>query len=305
LAPIASDRLREAEGSLMADDTLKDIRHPDARHKMRNRSGQAGGLISKVKIDKQFNWRKVEMQESPAYRVLTLSARRVMDRLEIEFARHGLNPMENGRLPCTYDDFVEYGIESKSIAPAIRELVALGFIQVTRRGSAGNAEHRQVTLFLLTYRHAGSDARIEDGWKRIKTIEEAEAVAKAARQRAGDLRAQAFGRLGGLASQAKKQKSTSIKPTPFSGENPPMTRFPTSTKPTEQANSPPPKTPPLSILSLGRGIPPTPGVDYALNRLIDNSTSHRIAPIDALTAIEGLILSNALTDGSARSDAVH
>lgn len=225
------------------------LRHPGAREKTRNRAGQAGGLISKAKIDKPFNWRKVEMQESPAYRVLSLSARRVMDRLEIEFARHGLNPMENGRLPCTYDNFVEYGVDRHSIAPAIRELVALGFTQVTRKGSAGNEAHRQATLYLLTYRHAGSDARLEDGWKRIKTIEEAEAVAKAARAGNADIRAIAFGRKGGLARWAKNKSPVMENPlTRSDGKH----TAPSDGKHTEEAYPPVMEKLPLSILSRGR-----------------------------------------------------
>lgn len=48
----------------------------------------------------------VGMLESPAYRVLTLSARRVLDRLEIELLRHGGN--ENGRLAVTYRQFEDW-----------------------------------------------------------------------------------------------------------------------------------------------------------------------------------------------------
>jgi hypothetical protein len=185
-----------------ADDTLKDIRHPDARHKRRNRNGQAAG-ISKIQIPAPFAWRTIEMMESFAYRALSQSAHRVMSRLEIELQRHGGKSRENGHLPCTYDDFVEYGITRKMIAPAIRELVALGFIEVIRKGSAGNAEHRQAALFLITYRHAGSDCVISDGWKRIASLIEAEEIAASARARKSNERAREFGRKGGLATAAK------------------------------------------------------------------------------------------------------
>jgi hypothetical protein len=60
------------------------------------------------------------MMESPAYRVLSLSARRVLDRIMIELAHHGGN--DNGKLPVTYEHFEEYGIHRHAIAPAIREL---------------------------------------------------------------------------------------------------------------------------------------------------------------------------------------
>jgi len=134
-----------------------------------------------------------------------LSARRVMDRLEIEFELKKRNPQANGFLMCTYNDFVDYGVERNAIAPAVRELVALGFIEVTRKGSAGNAEHRQPTLFLITYRHAGSDYMLKDGWKRTKSLAEAEAVARSARAKKGDARAREFGRKGGLAKASKNK----------------------------------------------------------------------------------------------------
>lgn len=130
-----------------------------------------------------FAWRLIEMLESPAHRVLSLSARRILDRLEIELYHHGGKPEANGRLPCTYDHFVEFGVHRHAIGPAIGELVALGFVEITRKGSAGNAGYRQPTLYRLTCRHAGSDKRVTDDWRRIKTFEEAEAVAEAARKR--------------------------------------------------------------------------------------------------------------------------
>jgi DNA-binding transcriptional MocR family regulator len=130
-----------------------------------------------------FAGRLLEMLESPAYRVLSLSAHRVLSRIEIEFLHHA--GTENGRLPVTFDQFVEYGIDRASIAPAIRELEALGFVEVTERGVAGNADSRRPNLFRLTYRN--SDGVLSDGtheWRRIRTDVEAKAVADAARRAA-------------------------------------------------------------------------------------------------------------------------
>jgi hypothetical protein len=196
------------------------LRHPDARHKRRNRDGQSAG-ISKEHISGPFAPRLIEMMLSPAYRVLSLAAHRILSRLEIEFERHGRKPEENGALPCTYDHFVEYGVHRRMVAPAIRELVALGFIQVTRKGSAGNSEYRQPTLFLLTYRPFGSHKYVGNGWRRIGDIKEAEAVAKAARERSGDAKAREFGRKGGLATQAKKQMSSYTTCTDISSQSEP------------------------------------------------------------------------------------
>ena len=46
-------------------------------------------------IPGQFAGRLIEMLEAPAYRVLSLSARRVLDRVEIELGHHGGN--DNGQ----------------------------------------------------------------------------------------------------------------------------------------------------------------------------------------------------------------
>jgi hypothetical protein len=129
-------------------------------------------------IDGQFAPRRIEMLESPAYRTLSLSARRVIDRIEIELAHHGGN--DNGRLPVTYDDFRAYGMDRDAIGPGIREAVALGFIEV-KRGRAGNAEFRTPNKYRLTFRHVDR-ARPTDEWKHISTIEAAEAIARAARR---------------------------------------------------------------------------------------------------------------------------
>lgn len=118
------------------------------------------------------------MLRSPAWRALTLTARRVIDRVEIELADHG--GTDNGKLPITYDDFERYGLHRHAIGPAIREAEALGFLVVTERGRAGNAEWRKPNLFRLTIRET-SHAAPTNEWDRIKTDEEAEQLARAAR----------------------------------------------------------------------------------------------------------------------------
>ncbi len=107
----------------------------------------------------------------------------MLARIEIEHAHHG--GADNGQLPVTYADFQKYGIHLHAIAPAVRELEALGFIEVTQRGCGGNAEFRQPSLYRITYRHAKNETG--DGtheWRRLETDETAEAVANAARHNA-------------------------------------------------------------------------------------------------------------------------
>ena len=128
-------------------------------------------------IDGQFAWHLIDMLRSPAWCALSLSARRLLDRVEIEMAEHG--GTDNGKLPVTYDDFGRYGIHRHAIAPAIREAVALGFLEVTEPGRAGNAEWRKPNLFRLTYRN--TDYKPTNEWKRIETDEQARAIARTAR----------------------------------------------------------------------------------------------------------------------------
>src|SRR5271166_857729 len=121
------------------------------------------------KITEQFSARLIEMLESPAYRVLSQAAHRALSRIEIELAHHGGN--DNGKLPVTFDDFVKYGVARKTIGPAIAELVALGFIEITFKGrKALGASYRRPNLFLLTTRPelegVGSG---RCGWRRFKS----------------------------------------------------------------------------------------------------------------------------------------
>src|SRR5262249_43617721 len=118
---------------------------------------------------------------SPAYQMLSLSAHKVISRIDIELAHHGGN--DNGKLPVTYQDFIDYGITRECVAPAIREAEALGFIKITRHGRGGNADYREPTLYLLTFAHArgGKQTPPSHDWRKIKTLEEAKQIAVAAR----------------------------------------------------------------------------------------------------------------------------
>jgi hypothetical protein len=159
------------------------------------------------RINGQWSARLIEMLESPAYRVLSLAAHRLISRIEIELASHGGN--DNGRLPVTYQDFLDYGVHRDAVAPAIREAEALGFIQVTEHGRGGNAEYRQPNKFFLTFAHGRDSLRNPPphNWRKIKTLDEAKAIARAARENK-DPRAVAYGH-----RRARKTK----KPTPEFG----------------------------------------------------------------------------------------
>ena len=92
-------------------------------------------------IGGQFSPRRLDMLESAAYCVLSLSARQILDGIEIEFCHHG--GTDNGKLPVTYQDFANYGVHRHAIYPAIREVVALGngeYHPAGRRGGLPNLE---------------------------------------------------------------------------------------------------------------------------------------------------------------------
>jgi hypothetical protein len=161
--------------------------------------------MKRNRIGGQFSPRLVEMLASPAYRVLSVSAHRIISRIEIEHASHGGS--ENGNLPVTKQNFMDYGMNHDAIAPAIREAEALGFIRM-KRGRGGNAEHRQPNRFFLTFAN-GRGTRAyppTHEWRKIKTMEEAIAIASAARA-AKDPRAVRF-------AEARKTKKRSGKPGP-------------------------------------------------------------------------------------------
>lgn len=118
----------------------------------------------KTSIPGQFVAHRVEMLRSPAWRALNLAARRVLDRLEIENADHG--GAENGALKCTYDDFARAGVRRQSVAAAIRDLEALGFVEIMQRGRKAAADFYLPSLYRLTYLHTPF-AGPTDEWKRV------------------------------------------------------------------------------------------------------------------------------------------
>ena len=162
-------------------------------------------------IGEQFSARVVRMLESPAYRVLSLSAHRLLSRIEVELAHHG--GKDNGKLPVTFKDLEDYGIERHCIAPAMREAVALGFIEITEQGRAGNAQYRAPNYFRLTYLHA-SRCNPTHEWQRIETIEAATVLARAARKNKTPVRKKThFG-----AQNSHRKPKSPVRKTPTTGQ---------------------------------------------------------------------------------------
>jgi hypothetical protein len=133
------------------------------------------------KIKGPYVIRTGRMLDSPAYRALSQTGHRILARIEIELCRHA--GKDNGRLIVTYKDFKRYGIHHHAIGPGLRELEALGFIEIVQRGLAGNADHRRPHMFRLTYQPADHEPATDE-WQQIKTEKDAEEIATRARTNA-------------------------------------------------------------------------------------------------------------------------
>jgi hypothetical protein len=104
------------------------------------------------------------MLESAPWRALDHSAKRILERLEIEYMRKGGN--KNGQLICPYSDFEKFGIRRMSIASGIRVVCRYGFLQITQRGhfALGGKVAAQYRLTYLPTAAAGPT----DEWREVK-----------------------------------------------------------------------------------------------------------------------------------------
>jgi len=103
-------------------------------------------------------------------RELSLTARRLLDTLEIENCRH--SGKENGKLIATYDDFERSGVQRSCIREALDELVAAGLVEITRLGRRSYADLRSPSLYRLTYLHTfqnGQWVQPTHDWKKQNT----------------------------------------------------------------------------------------------------------------------------------------
>jgi hypothetical protein len=149
------------------------------RSKWKNRPD--GKTVRRNSVAEFFTSRPVELIASPALRVLSKTAHLCLFRIELELRQHA--GRQNGKLIVTKQQFVEFsGANQRLIAPALRELEALGII-IIEHGRGGNAEHRKPSRFLLNYLCGAVDTHelVTDAWKRFKTLRDAEQVAQAAR----------------------------------------------------------------------------------------------------------------------------
>jgi hypothetical protein len=203
----------------------------------------------------------------------------VLARIEVELANHG--GTDNGRLPVTYGDFVTYGIERHSVAPAIRELVELGFVEITEHGRGGNAEFRSPNKFRLTYRPAkGVPSDGSHEWRKIQTMKEARQRAKAARMAAG-VQQRTKGRPKPVPRQQKQNPSAGKNPSPVRETPTEMNELPVRDLPTTTGVANP------ALLSISRGGSRSAPEDSAVASEPPRSDAGRKDAISAIMRTQG------------------
>jgi hypothetical protein len=147
---------------------------------MKLRRGEKHGTKRKNKISEQFVYYTRDMIGSPAYMALSLQARKVLRRLELEHMAHG--GQDNGKLPCRYQDFIAYGCRKDGLSAALLEVEVLGFAITVKLGTRayGNVPGKAST-FRITYLHTAEGPPTNE-WKRFKSVEEARAAVASKQQ---------------------------------------------------------------------------------------------------------------------------
>jgi DNA-binding PadR family transcriptional regulator len=138
----------------------------------------------RTQIAGAFVARPRQLIDSPVMAAMSQAAFRALNRIESEHLAQG--GAENGRLIITFSDFEWAGLHPNMIAPALRELEALGLIETTRKGYGGAAAMRAPSTYRLTY-VAAWNARRSDGtgthdYLKFGSEADAETAAKAARK---------------------------------------------------------------------------------------------------------------------------
>ena len=113
-----------------------------------------------------FVWFTRELLELQAWGTMSLAARKIVERVAIEHMGHG--GTLNGSLIVTYDDFETFGVRRKSIAPAIKKAVALGFLDVTGKGHRSHGIGRRPSTYGITWLPRCDGTPASNRWRKIK-----------------------------------------------------------------------------------------------------------------------------------------
>ena len=116
--------------------------------------------------------------ESLAWQRLGLQARRFIDFLMLEHLRHG--GKRNGSLLAPHRQLVAYGIHPGAVAPAIREAVSAGFVDMVH--GTGRAPNR----YTLTWLDMADGIEASHRWQHVAVAPEKARGRGTIRRRPGD-----------------------------------------------------------------------------------------------------------------------
>ncbi len=154
----------------------------------------------------QFVWLPAELLGSPAFRVLSVNARRVVDRLLREHIAHA--GTANGELVVSHQQFEEAGVTRNLVAKAIREAEAAGLISVQRRGRIADGRN-QPSLYRLTWMGAwrpdGEKMPPTHEWKGRTADDVRRAVERMKNAHEARVRSRDAGKVVALCPQKSKQ----------------------------------------------------------------------------------------------------
>jgi len=177
------------------------------------RRGEKHGTKRKNKIVGPFVYYTRDLIGSPAYRALSLQGRKVLRRLELEHMAHGGN--DNGKLPCRYQDFIDYGCRRHGLSAALIEVDVLGFAKTMTLGTRafGNVPGKAST-FRLTYLPTVDEPPTNE-WKRFSSVEEARAALESEQRKHNDWLERAQG-----SPRRRQRRQKNKTPAPETGPNP-------------------------------------------------------------------------------------
>ena len=114
-----------------------------------------------------FVWFTREMSESDALRTAPARTIHFVLRLMVEHMDHA--GKENGRLICTWDQCVAWGIPRKHVKAAQADAIRRGLVYQTEKGTASKGAGRRPSKFGLGWLPAHDGAPAANLWKRYRS----------------------------------------------------------------------------------------------------------------------------------------
>lgn len=133
---------------------------------MGRRKCKRGGLDGGPPEGMPWIWLPNDMLNCPSFAALSITARRILDLLIIEYLSHA--GTENGNIAATYRQLEAYGVSKADIRKGLAELELCGFIQKTFQGlriANGGDPSRYALTWLPTMRTSPAAKVATDDWR--------------------------------------------------------------------------------------------------------------------------------------------